>query len=63
MALPGTETETMTFTTDNTEGYTDAELAALNAEFEARLAAAGVEPGSDEALAMEKAFADEVAGR
>lgn len=53
----------MTFTTDNTEGYTAAELAALNAEFEARLAAAGVEPGSDEALAMEKAFADEVARR
>jgi len=53
----------MTFTAQNTEGYTAAELAALNAEFEARLAAAGVEPGSDEAADLEKAFSDEVAGR
>lgn len=53
----------MTFTSDNTEGYTAAELAAFNAEFEARLAAAGVEPGSDKAHEVKKAFADEVAGR
>lgn len=51
------------FTADNTTGYTQAELDALNAEFAARLAAAGVEPGSDEAHEMEKAFADEVARR
>lgn len=53
----------MTFTADNTEGYTAAELAALNAELAARLQVAGVEPGSDEAAEIEKAFADEVAGR
>lgn len=53
----------MAFTSDNTEGYTAAELAALNAELAQRIAAAGVEPGSDEAAAIEKAFHDEVAGR
>lgn len=53
----------MTFTADNTEGYTAAELAALNAELAERLAAAGAEPGSDEAQEIEKAFHDEVAGR
>lgn len=53
----------MTFTSENTTGYTQAELDALNAEFEARLEAAGVEHGSDEALEMAKAFSDEVAGR
>lgn len=53
----------MPFTMDNTSGYTQAELDALNAEFAARLAAAGIEPGSDEALDMENAFSDEVARR
>lgn len=53
----------MAFTMENTAGYTQAELDAFNAEFAARLEAAGVEPGSDEALEMEKAFADEVARR
>lgn len=53
----------MAFTADNTEGYTAAELAALNAELAQRLAAAGAEPGSDEAAEIEKAFHDEVAGR
>lgn len=51
------------FSTDNTEGYTVAQIEALNAEFAARLEAAGVEAGSDEAMEMEKAFADEVARR
>lgn len=51
------------FTMDNTTGYTQAELDALNAEFAARLVAEGIEPGTDEAQAMEKAFADEVARR
>lgn len=53
----------MTFTADNTEGYTAAELAALNAELAERLKAAGAEPGSDEAQEIEKAFHDEVARR
>ena len=53
----------MPFTADNTEGYTATELAALNAELAARIAAASVEPGSDEAMEIEKAFADEVAAR
>lgn len=53
----------MAFTTDNTEGYTAAELAALNAELAKRLAEAGVEPGSEEAIAIEQAFADEVSRR
>jgi hypothetical protein len=51
------------FTSDNTEGYTAAELEALNAELAQRLADAGVEPGSDEAMAIEKAFHDEVSRR
>lgn len=53
----------MAFTTENTEGYTAAELAALNAELAARISDAGAEPGSDEALEIEKAFHDEVARR
>lgn len=53
----------MAFTLDNTTGYTQAELDALNAEFAARLVEAGVEEGSDEAHEMAKAFADEVARR
>lgn len=53
----------MAFTPDNTEGYTQAQLDALNAELAERLRAAGAEPGSDEALEIEKAFHDEVAGR
>ena len=54
--------ETRMFTADNTEGYTAAELAALNAELAARLASI---PESDaEARAeAEKAFHDEIARR
>lgn len=53
----------MAFTQDNTSGYTDADLAALNAELAERLKAAGAEPGSDEAQEIEKAFNNEVASR
>jgi hypothetical protein len=56
------ETPTMTFSQDNTTGYTDAELAALNDELAARLAA--VDPDDIEARQqIEKAFADAVSGR
>jgi hypothetical protein len=54
----GTGIETM-FTTDNTEGYTTVELAALNAELAARLAAVDFDERAD----VEKAFHDEVAAR
>ncbi len=53
----------MTYSADNTEGYTAAEMAALNAELAERIKAAGAEPGSDEAQEIEKAFHDEVARR
>lgn len=45
----------------NTTGYTNEQLAALNAELAARLA--GLDPDSDEYQQAEKAFADEVARR
>lgn len=51
----------MAFTTDNTTGYTTEQLAALNAELAQRLD--GVERNSDEWIAIEQAFADEVASR
>ena len=52
----------MAFTMDNTEGYTAAELAALNAELAERLAE--IDPDDvDARYAAEKAFNDEVAGR
>ena len=47
------------FTTDNTEGYTAQQLAALNAELAQRLEGVSEEERADVA----KAFADEVAGR
>jgi len=49
------------FTQQNTEGYTDQELDALNTELEERLS--GLEPGTDEYYDAEKAFSDEVARR
>lgn len=50
------------FTQDNTAGYTDAELNALNEELTTRLAAIG--PADVDARnEAEKAFADEVARR
>jgi hypothetical protein len=50
------------FTSDNTDGYTAAELDVLNAELAVRLA----EIDQDDTYALiaaEQAFADEVAGR
>lgn len=51
----------MTFTQQNTDGYTDQQLSDLQDELKARLA--GLEPDSDEYQQAEKAFADEVARR
>jgi hypothetical protein len=50
------------FTPENTTGYTADQLAALNAELDARLAA--IDPhDADARAAAEKAFSDEVAQR
>jgi hypothetical protein len=49
------------FTTENTEGYTQPQLDALNAELAERLA--GVEAWSEESIEIVKAFTDEVASR
>lgn len=49
------------FRADNCEGYSHAEMEALNAEAAERLA--GLEPGSDEWNDAAKAFQDEVARR
>lgn len=49
------------FTQENTDGYTDSELDALNEELSERLA--DLEPGSDEYQQVEKAFHDEVSRR
>ena len=50
------------FTTDNTDGYTQAQLDALNAELTAHLAT--IDPEDTDAREQaEKAFADEVARR
>jgi hypothetical protein len=50
------------FTQDNTFGYSDAELAALNAELAERLA--GIDPDNDWLIEQTaKSFADEVANR
>ena len=51
------------FRTDNTEGYTDEQLAALNSEWAERVAADGLEEGTIEYEDAAKAFADEVARR
>ena len=51
----------MRFTQQNTDGYTDQQIANLNTELDERLA--GLEPDSDEYQQAEKAFADEVARR
>lgn len=47
------------FTTDNTEGYTAQQLAALNAELEQRLEGVSEEDRAE----VEQAFSDEVASR
>lgn len=51
------------FSMDNTQGYTQEQLDALNAEWRERAETNGWGPGSDEYKEMEKAFADEVARR
>lgn len=52
----------MLFTIENTTGYTQAELAALNTELAVRLAE--IDPDNIEArIEAEKAFADEVSRR
>lgn len=51
------------FRDDNTEGYNAAEMDALNAEWSARAAEAGLEEGTDEYEQAAKAFCDEVASR
>jgi len=52
----------MAFTTENTEGYTAAQLAALNAELAARLAEIPADD-TDARMEVEKAFSDEVSRR
>lgn len=49
----------MSFTQDNTAGYTDEQLAALNAELAQRME----NVADEDRTAAEQAFADEVAGR
>jgi hypothetical protein len=49
------------FTQENTEGYTDIQLDALNAELDDRLN--GIEPYTDEWYQSQKSFSDEVSRR
>jgi len=51
------------FTIYNTEGYTQEQLDALNAEWEARAADLGLEQGTEEYDFQEKKFSDEVSRR
>lgn len=51
------------FTKENTTGYTQNELDALNAEWAERVADRDLEPGTDEYYEEEKSFADEVSRR
>ena len=55
------------FTLENTNGYTQSELDALNNEFLRRMAAEGIDRATDAGAETwdeaEKAFADEVASR
>ncbi len=52
-----------TFTDSNTEGYTADELAAFNAEFEARVVEHGFDEGSDEYIALFQALSDKISHR
>ena len=47
----------------NTDGYTQEQLDALNAEWEARAAEQGLEPGTEEYEFQYKRFGDEVSRR
>ena len=51
------------FTIENTEGYTQAELDALNAEWQHRVDTCGWDKDSAEYQQQQKWFSDEVAGR
>lgn len=53
----------MTFLQENTTGYSDAELATLNAEWAEIVEAEGLEPDTGEYIDREKQFADEVSRR
>ena len=53
----------MSFTQENTTGYTDAELAALNAEWAEIVTAEGLEPETGEYIDRQKQHADEVSRR
>ena len=50
----------MTWTQENTDGYTDAELDSLNTEWDAIVQAKGLESDADEWYARESQFQDEV---
>ena len=51
------------FRQNNTEGYSDAELDAMNEEWEERARKAGLEEDTDEWEEAAKRFSDEVSGR
>ncbi len=51
------------FTTTNTLGYTESELAALNAEWEAIVESEGLGSDYDTWIARSKEFSDEVSRR
>lgn len=51
------------FSQENTHGYTDAELQALNAEWNAIVEAENLERETDEYYQREKQFNDEVSRR
>ena len=53
----------MTFTRDNTTGYSDVELAALNTEWQEIVKREGLQPGTDDYVAREKQHADDVSRR
>ena len=51
------------FDQETTHGYTDAELDALNAEWDTIVEADDLEPGTDDYAHRESQFADEVSRR
>jgi hypothetical protein len=54
---------TKLFRTDNTDGYTTREMDKLNAEWETRAEADGLDEGTDGYNEAAKRFCDEVASR
>ena len=53
----------MTFTHENTVGYTDSELAAINAEWEEIVEREGLTPETDEYYQRQSQFCDEISRR